>query len=128
MKVYKIGDIWHYKFMFRGKSIRKSTRQTNHKVACDMAATHRSNLAKGTVGIIDQKPAPTLAAFAKEFLTWAAAEFHAKPKTLAYYHNSVAQLLKFPPLMSLQMSDSRILERLTTTKANGREMALLWRQ
>jgi integrase len=32
-------------------------------------------------------------------LSWAAAEFRAKPKTYAYYQNSVHRLLEYPPLM-----------------------------
>jgi integrase len=57
-----------------------------------------------------------LAVFAKEFLVWATAEFQAKPKTLAYYQNSVHRLLEYPPLASLALDDKRIPERLTGYK------------
>jgi integrase len=115
--------IWWYRFMMRGQVIRCSTKQSNHKVALQLEAEHKSKLAKGDMGIFEKTPAPTLAAFAKEFLVWASAEFQAKPKTYAYYHNSVHRLLEYPPLMSLTLDDKRIPERLTGYKvkrqANG---------
>jgi integrase len=55
---------------------------------------------------------PTLAEFAGQFLAWAAGQFQAKPKTLAYYTNSVRCLLKYAPLMSLPLDDERIPEQL----------------
>jgi hypothetical protein len=111
------GTNWHYRFMFNGKVIRRSTKQTNRKVALQLEAEHRSLLAKGDLGIFEKTPAPTFSNFAKEFLTWAEAEFQAKPKTLAYYGNSVARLLEYPALMSLAMNDKRIGEKLTGYKS-----------
>jgi len=105
--------IWWYRFMFNGQVIRRSTKQTSHKVAVQLEAEHRSLLAKGDLGIFEKTHAPTFSAFAKEFLAWAAAKFQAKPKTLAYYQNSVARLLEYSPLMSLALDDERISERLT---------------
>jgi hypothetical protein len=43
--------IYWYRFMHRGKVVRASTKQANYKIACDMEATHKSNMAKGDVGI-----------------------------------------------------------------------------
>ena len=62
------GTNWHYRFMFNGQVIRRSTKQTNHKVALQLEAEHKSLLAKGDMGIFERTPAPTFAAFAKEFL------------------------------------------------------------
>lgn len=109
--------VYWYRFMHNGQVIRRSTKQSSKKVAVDMEATHKSNLAKGEAGIYDKTPSPTFSAFAKEFLVWVKAEFQAKAKTLAYYQNSVARLLEYPPLMSLAMNDKRISERLTGYKA-----------
>jgi len=120
MSVYETGTkkkIWWYRFMYRGQVIRRTTRQGNYKIAKDMEAAHKSALAKGDAGIFEKAPAPTLAAFAKEFLIWAAAEFQAKPKTYEYYRNSVNRLLEYPLLMSLAMDDKRIPERLSGYKA-----------
>lgn len=105
--------VYWYRFMHRGQVIRRSTKQSNFKIAKDMESTHKSALAKGEAGLIDKPPVPTLAAFAREFIAWASAQFQAKPKTLAYYKNSINRLQEYPGLMSLAMDDSRIAERLT---------------
>jgi len=105
--------IYWYRFMYNGLVIRRSTKQSNHKVALQLEAEHRSKLAKGEAGIYEKTPAPTLAEFSKEFLVWAEAKFRAKPKSYAYYWNSVHRLLEYPKLTSLTLDDARIPERLT---------------
>jgi integrase len=95
----KKSKFWWYKFTSNGKLIRKSTKQTNKRVAETMEAAHRTALAKGEVGIRQKKQIPTLKDFAKnEFLPFVRSRFAAKPKTLAYYENGVARLLEFEPL------------------------------
>jgi integrase len=83
--IYKRGahGIYWYRFMWRGRLVRESTRQTNDKVARQMEAAHRTSLAKGEVGIREKKPAVTLAAFIdSRFEPWAKATFEkASPKT-----------------------------------------------
>src|ERR1700682_2549780 len=54
-----------YKFMWKGRLIRESTKQGYDKVARSMESAHRTSLAKGEVGIRDKKTAPTLAEFLK---------------------------------------------------------------
>jgi integrase len=63
MSIYKRGEVYWYKFMWRSKLVRESTKQGNDKVARQMEAAHRTSLAKGEVGIRDKKPVPTLAEF-----------------------------------------------------------------
>jgi hypothetical protein len=60
--------IWWYRFMHNGQVIRRSTKQSNYKVAVAQEATHKSALSNSDVGIFERKAAPTLSAFAKEFL------------------------------------------------------------
>jgi integrase len=81
--VYRRGRIAWYKFMWKGKTIRESTKQSNLKVARSMEAAHRTSLAKGEVGIRERKPAPTLAQFIEQrFEPWAKANFEkTSPKT-----------------------------------------------
>src|SRR5216110_845551 len=99
MAVYKRGKIWWYKFVWNGKPIRQSAKQTNKRVAEQMEAAHRTSLAKGEVGIRDKKPAPTLKDFAEhDFLPFVRSTFAAKTKTLAYYENGVNRLLEFERL------------------------------
>ena len=94
MSIYKRGDVYWYKFMWKGELVRESTKQGNDKVARQMEAAHRTSLAKGEVGIRERKPAPTLGTFAKsQFLPWAEATFAAKPKTWLWYRNGARRLL-----------------------------------
>ena len=106
------GTNWHYRFMFRGKVVRRSTKQTSHKVALQLEAEHKSKLAKGEAGIFDKPPVPTLAEFSREFLSWAETTFQAKLKTWLYYRNGVRRLLEYQPLHSLALDDPRFDERL----------------
>jgi integrase len=95
MSIYKRGDIYWYKFMWRGKLVRESTRQRNNKIARDMQSAHRTSLAKGEVGIRDKKTAPALKDFLKnDFLPFAETKHAAKPLTLRYYKQGAAMLTK----------------------------------
>ncbi len=55
MGVYKRGEVYWYKFMWQGRSVRESTKQGNDKVARQMEAAHRTTLAKGGSGYQGQK-------------------------------------------------------------------------
>jgi integrase len=46
MTTYKRGSVYWYKFMWKSKLVRESTRQGNDKVARQMESAHRSRLAK----------------------------------------------------------------------------------
>jgi len=95
MSLYKRGNVYWYKFTYRGELIRETTRQSNKNVARQMESAHRVSLAKGEVGIREKKPIPTLKEFAEgDFLPFARSTFARKPKTLLYYENGVKNLLK----------------------------------
>lgn len=51
--------MYWYKFMWLGKLVRESTKQSNDKVARQMEAAHRTSLAQGEVGLRERKPAPS---------------------------------------------------------------------
>ena len=70
MGVYKQrnSDKWWYKFAWRGRTIRESTKQTNKRVAKQMESARKTQLAKGEVGIEDRKPSPTLKSFLETLL------------------------------------------------------------
>ena len=96
MAVYKRGRVWWYRFTWKGKPIRESTKQTNKRVAEQMEAAHKTSLAKGEVGLRDRKPAPTLRQFATaDFLPFCRSTFAPKTKTLSYYENGTARLLEY---------------------------------
>jgi integrase len=95
MGTYKRGKTYWYKFQWQGKSIRKSTKQRNDKVARDMESAHRTSLAKGEVGIREKKPAPLLKDFLKnDFLPFAQTRHKYKPMTLRYYRQGCDLLTK----------------------------------
>ena len=97
MAVYKQpkSKYWWYKFTWSGEPIRRSTKQTNKRVAEQMEAAHRTALAKGEVGIRDKKPVPTLAGFADgDFLPFVRSTSKDKPNTLRFYENSIENLAK----------------------------------
>jgi integrase len=101
MAVYKQkgSKNWWYQFIWNGKRIRESTKQTVKRVAEQMEAAHKTRLAKGEVGIREKKSIPALKDFIEtEFLQFVDSRFLNKPKTLEYYRNGVKSLLAFDPI------------------------------
>jgi hypothetical protein len=93
MAVYKRGDVWWFKFSWKGESIRESTKQGNKRVAEQIESARKTQLAKGEVGIRDRKPVPTLEQFMDlDFLPFVRTTKAAKPNTVRFYENSVANL------------------------------------
>src|ERR1700761_1335629 len=81
----KNSNRWWYKFVWNGELIRKSTKQTNKRIAEQMEAAHKAALAKGEVGIRDKVQVPTFADFAaKDFLPFIDARFVEKRNTLSF--------------------------------------------
>src|SRR3954447_12870588 len=101
MAVYKQrgSKNWWYQFIWDGKRIRESTKQTVKRVAEQMEAAHKATLAKGEVGIREKKPIPVLKDFIEtDFLPFVDSRFLNKPKILEYYRNGVKSLLAFDPI------------------------------
>ena len=97
MALYKRGEIWFYRFMWKGKLVRKSTKQGNKRVAEQIEAAHKVSLAKGEVGIREKKRIPTLAEFVEtDFLPYVRTHFADKPATLNYYELQIRHLVDYP--------------------------------
>lgn len=93
--IYKRGKFYWYKFMWKGSLVRESTKQSNDKTARNMESAHRTSLAKGEVGIREEKAAPTLKEFLKQdFLPYVETRHATKPNTLRYYTDGSAMLTK----------------------------------
>ncbi len=108
MAVYKqkTSKNWWYCFVWNGKRIRQSTRQPVKRVAEQMEALHKANLAKNEAGITEKKEIPTFRTFAeREFLPFVLSRFSSKPKTLEYYANGLKSLLSFDPIASSAMDN-----------------------
>lgn len=87
---------WSYKFNWDGKTIRKSTKQANKRVAEQTEAACRTPFAKGEVGIMEKKRILTLKEFAEnDFLPFVRSTSGAKAKTQKYYEYGVKALLSF---------------------------------
>jgi integrase len=92
-------------FRFNGKLIQRRTRAVSKKDARIIEARLRSELAKGNWGILESKPAPTLAEFLKsDFLPYTQSKFAPGSKTLAYYIYGADMLTK-SDLASLPLNE-----------------------
>jgi integrase len=104
--IYKRGKTYWYKFMWRGKLVRESSKQGNDKVARNMESVHRSSLAKGEVGLRDKKLSITLVEFIdNRFEPWARSRFQkSSPKTwTAYYRVGLSAIKAYRPLAGLKL-------------------------
>ncbi len=96
---------YYIKFMWQGRTVFRSARTTNPKVARQVEAATRNALAKGDAGILERKPAPTLTDFLENrFEPWAAAT--TAPKTwLDFYRVGVRAIKGYKPLASLKLDE-----------------------
>ncbi|MGH9466030.1 MAG: hypothetical protein ACRD1Y_01625, partial [Terriglobales bacterium] len=85
------------KFRWETKLVQKRTRAASAKVARQIEAEIRSQLAKGNWGVLEPKPAvapPTLGEFLKnQFLPHVTTVFATKPNTAVYYWRGARYLL-----------------------------------
>src|SRR5215471_16269341 len=90
MAICKRGKKYWYHFTFNGKTVQKSTKQGNPRVARQMEAAHKTALAKGEVGLRERKPAPIQQDFAQQFIDAIQVRCEAKPRTVwNSMHNSL---------------------------------------
>src|ERR1700737_232124 len=113
MGIYKRGDVWWYRFKFAGESVRESTKQCNKRVAEQMEAARKTQLAKGEVGLADRKPIPTLTAFAPKFMEAIETHCAEKPATIRFYKDKVKCLLAYNRFATARLD--RIDEGLIST-------------
>ena len=113
MAVFKRGNVWWYKFVFRGQEIRQTTRQSNKRAAEQIEAVHKTRLAKGEVGIQERGPVPALKVFAPRFMEAVETRSAAKPRTVAFYREKLKRLLEFDALASAKLDqiDEALIER-----------------
>ena len=105
MSIFKRGNVYWYKFTFKGEAIRESTRQKNQHIARQMEAAHRASLAKGEVGIREKKVAPTLKEFCDHrFEPWAKSTFEKSVQNnWLWFRGGIRALLAFKPLASARL-------------------------
>lgn len=104
--IFKRGKFYWYKFLWQGRLVRESTKQSNDKVARTMESAHRTALAKGEVGIREKKTTPTLTDFMENrFRPWTLAIFRDKPRTKAWYVGGMCRLSEFAPLAKARLDE-----------------------
>jgi len=105
MAIFKRGNVYWYHFVWKGDHIQESTRQGNARVADQIEAAHKTRLAKGEVGIVERKFAPTLKDFSQRFLDNAAIGRRQAPResTLAFYAHRLNKILEYEPLATARL-------------------------
>ncbi len=109
--IFKRGDskFYSYKFMYRGELYCASTKQSNAKVAKEIEAAKRAELAKGEVGIFERKRVPTLREFCEKLFApriSATVGGFIKNKTWKdHYKTGINALLAFEPLASARLDE-----------------------
>lgn len=105
MAVFKRGRIYWYHFCFNDEQVQKSTKQGNPCVARQMEAVRRTALAKGEVGILERRAAPTLKEFSQRLVDYFQTRSAEKPATIRFYAEKLARLLEFEPLAEARRDD-----------------------
>ena len=105
--IYKRGKIYWYKFMWNGRLVRESTKQSNDKVARNMESAHRTALAKGEVGIRESKPVSTLKDFCSARVEpWARSTFESTcRKNWTWYRTGIRALTRYRPLGDARLNE-----------------------
>lgn len=102
MSVYRIGDVYHFRYMYKGELVRRSTKQSNRRVAEEMEAADRTNRARGELGLREKPVAPSL----EEFLDRRIRPYSMKkPTTARWYRDGINPLLTYKPLASSRLDE-----------------------
>ena len=96
MSVFKKTGVYHFRFMHRGRVIRKSTKQGDKRTAELMEAKEKTALALGDAGLREKPKAPTLAQFITNRLTaWVENQ---KSTTGIWFKSGMRPLAEYKPI------------------------------
>jgi len=96
MAIYKRGGTYWYEFIFEGKRVRQSAKTGNKRIAEQIEAARKTQLAKREVGLdVEKKDVPTLKDAVKQFLEWSVTEHASKQSTANRYKVASKPLLQF---------------------------------
>src|SRR5207249_7130938 len=118
-------------FTFKGERLQESTKQGIKRVAEQIEAARKTQLAKGEVGIQDRKPVPTLREFASRFEKAVETQYAEKPRTVDFYKVKVRSLLANDALASARLDtiDEAAIELHAAASAHNfqaKEAAIAW--
>jgi integrase len=122
MAIYKRGRVYWYSFWFNGERVQRSTKQGNPRVARQIEAACKTALAKGEVGIIERKPAPTLKDFSRRFMDYIQVRCAEKPATVGFYAEKLTRVLEYQPMAETRLD--RIDEGLIESYVQHRRKAV----
>jgi integrase len=102
-----------YRFKWNGRLVRVNTKQPNKQAAAQLESQHRTQLAKGEAGIRDRSKIPTLKEYEPQFMGHIEVRCAEKPRTVTYYREKMANMVKFPPLGSAKLDriDESLIEK-----------------
>jgi integrase len=128
MAIFKRGPFYWFDFIFRGQRYCKSTRVRNKEAALSIESAFRTALAKGDVGIIERKSAPTLEQFKERFLKFVASTTD-NAGTRQFYAGCYERLLEYKPLgrAKLNSIDEHLIEQFKLWALEGRSHATVIR-
>ena len=117
MSISKRGGVYWFEFVYSGRRYRKSTGVGNQRVAGEIERAYRTALAKGEVGITEQRKIPTFKAAMADFLNWSKQEHQMAPSTAERYRYSSFALLSFFGDKSLDKIRPEEVERYKTSRS-----------
>jgi hypothetical protein len=100
---YKRGRIYWFHFVFNGEHVQRSTKQGNPRVARQIEAAYKTQLAKGEVNLQDREKVPSLAGFKERFLDEIRVRRADHPETIEFYESKYSGLLRFTPLAQARL-------------------------
>src|SRR6266496_4129859 len=113
MSIFKRGSVYWYHFLFNGEHVQRSTKQGNPRTPGQIEAAHRTALAKGEVGIDEERrAAPMFTDLAQRFIAHVEARHESKPQTVQFYSSKLARLLEYPPIAGARLDriDEGVIE------------------
>lgn len=93
MSIYKRQGVYWFNFWHENEHYQRSTRQTNQRIARRMEAAFRTRLMQEGVGIVQRKPSPVFADFAKRFIEHVQVRHESKPQTVSFYAAKLNRLM-----------------------------------
>jgi integrase len=120
MAIYKRGKIYWFHFVFNGESVQRSTKQGNPRVARQIEAAYKTQLAKGEVNLQDRERVPSLTEFEQRFMDEIRVRRADHPETIQFYECKYAGLLRFAPLANAKLNriDEKMLAQFTAKMVN----------
>lgn len=116
MAIFTRGRMYWFHFVFNGEHVQRSTKQGNPRVARQIEAAYKTQLAKGEVGLHDREKVPSLAAFKERFLDEIRVRRVDHPETIEFYKSKYSGLLRFTPLAQARLDhiDENLVAQFTT--------------